>query len=504
MSQRVLSPLTEYPSEVLYNILLNLSYPDILKYCSTNQRAKAICDDIYFWMIKLNHDFKIITPNGREYLPSQYVQKYPHSDTKGYDIYKRWNAFRDADPYTSRNIQLQNGNFDILVFYIDINQDDTSLQYLIINSAVANNHISVLNHIIDINLSSPFLELFILLIIDLAIQHNTPHILDWLNHKVNLKSKLDTTTLTKIANDVIIHHPQNINILDWLETQAILPTPDMATYAAHNNLINILNWLEHRAILPSLDHHFNENNDILPNTVQWLQQRNLLPQPPPPPPPQPIRSKSPTIPPPAPTSPIRSEAPIGQMLPPAPRSPTYQIQSLIRSESPIGQMLPPAPRSPTYQIQSPIRSESPIGQMLPPAPRSPTYQIQSLIRSESPIGQMLPSEPRSPIGQMLPPAPRSPTYQIQSLIRSESPIGQMLQPRSPIGQVQASRSPAYQVAQLSPTRKHISMGGAINLEQFKPDDRSKVLNPETGHWVIRGKKIYNDLVKRGVITPYFK
>ena len=40
-------------------------------------------------------------------------------------------------------------------------------------------------------------------------------------------------------------------------------------------------------------------------------------------------------------------------------------------------------------------------------------------------------------------------------------------------------------------------------EIFKPDDNSKVLNPETKRWITRGGKVYNSLVSRGVIIPKF-
>lgn len=36
---------------------------------------------------------------------------------------------------------------------------------------------------------------------------------------------------------------------------------------------------------------------------------------------------------------------------------------------------------------------------------------------------------------------------------------------------------------------------------IKPDDQSKVLNPETNRWIVRGGNKYNELVRRGIIVP---
>lgn len=62
-------------AETNVEILLNLSYGDIINYCSINKRGKSICDDPYFWTRKLNHDF-MITVQGGSLVPSEYVVKY--------------------------------------------------------------------------------------------------------------------------------------------------------------------------------------------------------------------------------------------------------------------------------------------------------------------------------------------------------------------------------------------------------------------------------------------
>lgn len=51
--------LSSLPQETLFNILVNLCYSDIIKYCATNKGAKSICDTDYFWQQKAYVDFRI-------------------------------------------------------------------------------------------------------------------------------------------------------------------------------------------------------------------------------------------------------------------------------------------------------------------------------------------------------------------------------------------------------------------------------------------------------------
>ena len=74
------------PLELLYQILLPVSYNDIVSYCRTSVRSKIICNDTRFWMQKLDQDYAHLSDDHMK--PSDYVRLY--GDTEGIDIYKRW------------------------------------------------------------------------------------------------------------------------------------------------------------------------------------------------------------------------------------------------------------------------------------------------------------------------------------------------------------------------------------------------------------------------------
>lgn len=49
--------LTDFPYEVLFNILLNINLKDLANYCQTSKRASEICRDQSFWRVKLWGDY---------------------------------------------------------------------------------------------------------------------------------------------------------------------------------------------------------------------------------------------------------------------------------------------------------------------------------------------------------------------------------------------------------------------------------------------------------------
>jgi hypothetical protein len=48
----------EFAPEIVENILLNLSYNDIMSYCRTSIDANKVCQDDTFWKNKLDRDFE--------------------------------------------------------------------------------------------------------------------------------------------------------------------------------------------------------------------------------------------------------------------------------------------------------------------------------------------------------------------------------------------------------------------------------------------------------------
>jgi hypothetical protein len=51
--------LSNIPVELQYHIFLDLSYEDIINYCSIHPEAKRICQSYLFWNLKARHDYDI-------------------------------------------------------------------------------------------------------------------------------------------------------------------------------------------------------------------------------------------------------------------------------------------------------------------------------------------------------------------------------------------------------------------------------------------------------------
>jgi len=54
---------TRIPTDIIYNLLLELPYRDLLNYCQSNKQIYKVCSTEYFWENKYYHDFDNIEPN---------------------------------------------------------------------------------------------------------------------------------------------------------------------------------------------------------------------------------------------------------------------------------------------------------------------------------------------------------------------------------------------------------------------------------------------------------
>lgn len=124
------------PLEIIYKILLNLSYSDILNYCGVNTHSTHLYIDVYFWMMKLDKDFII---NG-DLRPSEYIKSY--NPNMGNNVYKRWYEAKQlgyrkvGNPYISEDQcvaiykekqlgQYKMKDLDILLWLMDSEKYDT-------------------------------------------------------------------------------------------------------------------------------------------------------------------------------------------------------------------------------------------------------------------------------------------------------------------------------------------------------------------------------------------
>lgn len=101
--------LQSLPLETLHIMLMDMEEIDIMSYCRTHKAAYAICEDNYFWIRKLNHDFQVLYKN-TPIIPSEYVNRYPNPGETMHCVFQRW---KNYDPYTSRDTDT-----DIIMFTI--------------------------------------------------------------------------------------------------------------------------------------------------------------------------------------------------------------------------------------------------------------------------------------------------------------------------------------------------------------------------------------------------
>ncbi len=62
-----LSMIMDLPYKVRMYVVVQIPYPDVLRFCATSKKAKEVCDDDYFWKLKIERDFpdKAAAPEGR-------------------------------------------------------------------------------------------------------------------------------------------------------------------------------------------------------------------------------------------------------------------------------------------------------------------------------------------------------------------------------------------------------------------------------------------------------
>ncbi len=49
--------IKELPTDIQLHVVLQMPYPDVLRFCATSRAAKTFCDDDKFWKLKIAHDF---------------------------------------------------------------------------------------------------------------------------------------------------------------------------------------------------------------------------------------------------------------------------------------------------------------------------------------------------------------------------------------------------------------------------------------------------------------
>ena len=162
--------LSIIPLELKYNILIRISDVDIMNFCLASGETKLICGDNILWMNKLDRDF----PSA--YLAASiYVKEYPHSDSLGYSIYKRWKNF-NMEHMTYMD------NIDVIIYNIDLGWKPTMSQNeKLLEAVIHKGSLNLLKHFV-IRYVFPIESSYdIHIILYLAVQFDRLDIFEWVD-----------------------------------------------------------------------------------------------------------------------------------------------------------------------------------------------------------------------------------------------------------------------------------------------------------------------------------
>lgn len=286
-------------SEIIHTILIQLPFPDIVNYLCTCHYASTLHDDTYFWLKKLDYDLQCMAPDSTLLIPSYYVNVYRHREMlySGYKIYKEWSVLNNYEIHTDDyicEIYKTNNHDDIIIFLLDKIRD-IQLWYInqVCDLAIKYGSINVLEKIETLDKTNPTQYHAIK-----ACQYGHLHVLQWFTQRKKLSNNMNIDIIIKngylhiilwlhahnYINELTPHHAviaaknNHINILDWLQAQGILPSPNAVILAEKNGALQSLIWLAQRNILPNQIIADNAAlHDHIP-VLEWLQTTyNILP-----------------------------------------------------------------------------------------------------------------------------------------------------------------------------------------------------------------------------------
>lgn len=235
------SLMTDFP-EIMMQILLPLDYESLINACQTNKDLDAICQDQYFWKLKVEHDYGSVTKDK----PTNISYRQQYFDLVIID--NQEDAANDA---------AENGRLDILKWlaqrgvYPDVE--------IGVDLAAINGHLEVLKWLAQHNIY-PDQEG-----VNGAAEKGYLEVLKWLAQR-NLHPDQDG------ANDAA--GAGQLDVLAWLEQQDTPIRPDEygVIDATHGGQLEVLKWLAQRGVYP--DQRVADEAAIYGhlNILKWLAQ----------------------------------------------------------------------------------------------------------------------------------------------------------------------------------------------------------------------------------------
>ena len=282
--------ISDLPPEVIYQILLVSEYNDILSYSRANKLTYDICQDMRFWIGKLNYELEYRNSEGLILKPSNYMK---HSEKhRGIDIYRRWKK-QDLDTNIRRkyndigfwmmdrynkywtpklyqrvvNLAASYGNEELVLWFesIGLVPDQNGISF-----AIRDGQLSMLKLLCEKGIR-PIQHPYGYddYNIEYTAENGRLDILMWLH---DLGLSLDIYASARAAKG------GHLNILMWLDKKGIFIYQNSADVAAQNGHLNILRWLEKKGFLPNenLNGAVHALSKGYIDIVQWLEERGII------------------------------------------------------------------------------------------------------------------------------------------------------------------------------------------------------------------------------------
>jgi hypothetical protein len=264
-------PLPTYP-EITSRILLSLNYDDLLNACRINKDFNKVCQDDYFWKLKVEHDYGMLT----KYKPTnityhqQYVDLMTIDDPDGAAMNGRLDELQrlaQDDIYPGQEGIDEAANAG----YLEISQWLARTKNLYpspggILYAIGSGHLNILQWLDRIE--KLYLEEEEA---NYAALSDQLEILKWMAQTRKLYP--DQWGTNESAQEGYLE------VLKWLaQTRKLYPDQQGADYAAHQGHLEVLKWLAEARKLYSSRRAVNRAaREGQLEVLQWLAQNNIYP-----------------------------------------------------------------------------------------------------------------------------------------------------------------------------------------------------------------------------------
>jgi len=263
------SSMTDIP-ELMMQFLLPLSHDDLMNACKTNTDFRRICQDDYFWKLKVEHDYGMVTQDKpasityrQQYIGLLVIRDPNKAAERGrLDVLKWLAQAENVYPtLTGINLAAENGHLAVLQWlaqtkglypgqlaansaaskgHLDvlkwIAQHDIYPNQLGANWAAANGHLEVLQWLAATKGLYPDQDG-----INWVVEDGHLEVLKWL---AETGSDLDQNGINWAAGN------GHLEILKWLAESGIYPDQQGANDAAAHGHLDVLEWLAQHDIYP--------------------------------------------------------------------------------------------------------------------------------------------------------------------------------------------------------------------------------------------------------------